>query len=381
MRTIVRWGFAIAFAVQCHLGFGEDLRRDGAFGFPQQAATVLCDRADLRFSICNDAEYLFAQAILWEDDDASPGKTEDNREIGDNSSLVLDLDTDGKPTPRLDRDYLLNPWPTLNGLHYSLWVTAGSTSGIQKDSRGRGAVRYLKLPNGKQARVDTFLIPLEELSRKAGEKIGICFFGRSMKPASTVNSVGYQPEGRKTYYAHHIPRTRFHEYALKAAGGIDPLQVPEGRNDISLAKEKTVPMPKVGEAAPELSAAKWINLKEPATLKSLRGKVVLAEFWATWCGPCIEAIPQLNALHEKYGGNKFQLLSFVEEGHLTMDRFLAKRTVKYPIGLESSSLDDYGITGIPHAFLIDRSGKVVWHGHSSSPEMEKAIEAELKRTD
>jgi hypothetical protein len=75
------------------------------------------------------------------------------------------------------------------------------------------------------------------------------------------------------------------------------------------------------------------------------------------------------------------LLSFVQEGHSTMDRFLARRSVKYPIGLESTSLDDYGITGIPHAFLIDSQGKIVWHGHSGSPEMEKAIETELKRVE
>ena len=84
-------------------------------------------------------------------------------------------------------------------------------------------------------------------------------------------------------------------------------------------------------------------------------------------------------LSEKYKGKDFQMLSFVEEGHLTMDRLLRRTPVKYPIGLESSALDDYGITGIPHAFVIDRQGRIAWDGHSASPEMEAVITAELKK--
>jgi thiol-disulfide isomerase/thioredoxin len=354
-----------------------DVDRDGAFGFPQREAKVLCDKPELRFSIWNDAEHLFAQAVLWMDDDASLGKTEDNREIGDGSTLILDLDGDGEATANVDRNYALNPWPNMPGLHYQTVLSRGSTTGLEKDSKGRGAVRYVKVADGKQVRVDSFLIPMSEISRKAGDKIRVCYYGRSMKPALIVNSGGYEREGK--YYSHHIPRSMHHDYKL-VGSEIDALQVPEGRNDISLSKRKTVPMPKVGEAAPEITAGDWINLKNPASLKDLRGKVVVVEFWATWCGPCIDAIPHLTELSQKYGGKDFQLLSLVAEGHQTMDRFLSKRTVKYPIGLESTSLDDYGITGIPHAFVIDRDGKVLWHGHSASPEMETMIGAALKRS-
>src|SRR5215467_7632025 len=74
-----------------------ELRERGAFEFPQSEAKVFCDTADLRFSVWNNAEYLFAQAVLWKDNDSSLGKTEDKREIGDWSQLLLDLDADGKP--------------------------------------------------------------------------------------------------------------------------------------------------------------------------------------------------------------------------------------------------------------------------------------------
>ena len=116
----------------------------------------------------------------------------------------------------------------------------------------------------------------------------------------------------------------------------------------------------------------------PVTLAKLRGKVVLLEFWATWCGPCVQGIPHLNELQKKYAHQEFQLLSFVEEGHQTMDRFLKRTSVEYPIGLESTSLEDYGISGIPHAFVLDRAGKIVWHGHPAGPELEQALETFLK---
>jgi thiol-disulfide isomerase/thioredoxin len=193
----------------------------------------------------------------------------------------------------------------------------------------------------------------------------------------TVNSAGYSRPG-DNYNSWDIPRSQYHEYVLTKGKEIDATQVPEGRKDISLSTHKTVPMLKVGEVAPEISAKQWINSKRPLTLAELRGKVVVVEFWATWCGPCIECIPHLNELQSKHSGENFQLLSLVAEGHRTMDSFLAKRHVEYPIGLESNSLDDYGITGIPHAFVIDRTGRIVWSGHSASPEMDKVVAKELE---
>jgi thiol-disulfide isomerase/thioredoxin len=348
------------------------LREHGAFDFPQKKSKVLCDQPTLRFSIWNNGEYLFAQAILWTDDDPSLGKSPDNREIGDWSALMLDVDADGKSTPNVDRDYILNPWPGMEGLHYVIELGTRSTTSIKDDSKGRGAVRYVKTSDGKLVRVDTYLIPLAEISRHAGDKLRLVYWGSSPKPPLTVNSAGYEHAG-KDYSRWSIPRSQYDEYVLARGGEIDATQVPEGRNDVSLSTHKNVPMPKIGEAAPKISAKEWINLKDPLTLADLRGKVVVLDFWATWCGPCIEAIPYLNELQRKYSGENFQLLSLVEEGHQTMDPFLTKRHVEYPIGLDSSSLDDYGITEIPDAFVIDQNGKIIWHGNSGASEMDKVI--------
>jgi len=349
-----------------------DLKADGAFGFPQKQATVLWDQPNLRFSVWNNGEYVFAQAVLWTDDDGSLGKTDDNREIGDWSVLALDVNPDLKSPFKAGRDYALNPWPGDEGLHYQIENGTGGKTTLKDDSQGRGAIRYVNTPDGQVVRVDTFLIPLSEVSQKVGDKIRLAYWGFSPKPALTVNSTGFERPGKQLYPGH-IPRSKYSEYVLTKGGAIDATLVPEGRKDVSISTHRTVPMPKIGESAPEISAKEWINFKGPVTLGALRGKVVVVEFWASWCGPCMACIPHLNDLQHNYGDKNFQLLSFVEEGHLTMDPFLKNRTVDYPIGLESGSLPTYGVGAIPEAFVIDPAGKVIWHGNSASPELDAVI--------
>ena len=358
------------------------LREKGAFGFPQEQSAVVHDYPELRFSVWSNGKYLAAQAIMWKDGDGALGKTEDNREIGDNSVLMLDVDGDGEVTAQKDRDYHLNPWPHLNGLHYQVQLGGNATSTLKDDSKGRGAVRYVQTAENKVVRVDTFLIPLEELGVKAGDKVRLAYYGKSTTPPMLVNSVGFKKDGdeAKHYYSFHLPWEKYHEYALKAGGEMEVLElVPDGRADMPLATTGKMPMPKVGEMAPEISAAEWINGKDSPTLKGLRGKVVVLDFWATWCGPCIENIPHLNELNRKYPAEKFQLLSLVLEGRKTMDRLLAKKKVEYPIGLESESLNMYGIRGIPHAFVIGKDGRVVWEGYPGGDEFPQAVAAALKK--
>ena len=60
-----------------------------------------------------------------------------------------------------------------------------------------------------------------------------------------------------------------------------------------------------------------------------------------------------------------------------MDKFLKRKTVEYSIGLESTALEDYGISAIPHAFVVNQAGKIIWHGQTAEPEMEQAISSAL----
>lgn len=327
---------------------------------------MFCDGPTLRFSVCNDDKHLFAQAILWTDDDDSLGRDRFNRLTYDWSFLMLNVNPDGKVTPGVDREYVLNPGTP--GLYYLVELGIRSQTGSHDDSRGRGALRYIKTADGKRVRVDTYLIPLTEIFRHVGEKLRMAYWGFSPKPPLTVNSTSYTRAG-KSYNRWNIPLAQYNEYILTHSGEIDVTEVPEGREDIPT----NTAMPKVGEAAPEIFAKEWINSKKPLTLAGLRGKVVVVDFWATWCVPCIECIPHLNDLQRKYSDKNFQLVSLVREGRQTMGPFLAKYQVDYPIGLECGSLDAYGITSIPHAFAIDQTRKIIWSGDASSPEMDKAI--------
>ena len=207
-----------------------DLRVNGAFGFPQKEATILCDHTDLRFSVWSNQLYLFAQAVLWRVEEPSLGKTPDNEEIGNWSEFNLDLDADGKATPNVDRDYFLNQGPRMFGLNYAICMGENASGGCESNTKGCGAIRYIGISGGKRVRVDTYLIPLTEISRKVGDRIRICYWGYSPKPVMTVNSAGYKPaEG--TYYSTVIPRSHYHDYVLAKGGEIDASRVPNGRGD------------------------------------------------------------------------------------------------------------------------------------------------------
>jgi thiol-disulfide isomerase/thioredoxin len=205
------------------------------------------------------------------------------------------------------------------------------------------------------------------VSRHTGEKLRLAYWGFSPKPPLTVNSTTYVSE--KKYYRWSMPLAQYYDYTLTNSGEIDVMAVPEGREDAPTNSA----MPAIGGTAPEISAKDWINSKAPLTLAGLRGKVVVVDFWATWCTPCVAGIPHLNELHHKYAGKNFELLGLVREGHPTMDPFLAKRPVDYPIGLESGSLDKYAITEIPLAVVIDQEGKIIWIGDPASPKMDKVV--------
>jgi thiol-disulfide isomerase/thioredoxin len=144
------------------------------------------------------------------------------------------------------------------------------------------------------------------------------------------------------------------------------------------------------EPAPEVT---FKDLQDKvATLDQYKGKVVLVNFWATWCDPCFVEIPWLIEMQQKYEAKGFTVLgiSMDEEGKSAVVPFLAKERfnvngqkvpMNYPIVIGSDEVADKfgGLLGYPTSFLISRDGKIVKkiQGLINYEELSKAIESQL----
>jgi len=97
------------------------------------------------------------------------------------------------------------------------------------------------------------------------------------------------------------------------------------------------------------------------TLRELRGKVVLVNFWATWCPPCRKEMPDLDALYKKFKDQGFVILAIDDEEIGKIKPYLAEHPVSYPILLDPArkANDMFRIDGIPKSFVYDREGKLV----------------------
>lgn len=97
------------------------------------------------------------------------------------------------------------------------------------------------------------------------------------------------------------------------------------------------------------------------TRKSLNGKVVLVNFWATWCPPCRKEMPDLDALYKRFKDKGLVILALSDEDDATVRPFIAKeQKVSYPILLDPKGkvAEQYRVSGIPKTFIYDRKGKL-----------------------
>jgi thiol-disulfide isomerase/thioredoxin len=118
---------------------------------------------------------------------------------------------------------------------------------------------------------------------------------------------------------------------------------------------------KAGQAAPEFTL-KDLN-GHPVTLSQFKGKVVVLNFWATWCPPCRAEMPSMERLNEVYGGKDFVLLAVnvEEDGKENVQAFLEKNPHHFTILLDSNLKvqDLYGVYQFPETFIINKKGDVV----------------------
>ena len=134
-----------------------------------------------------------------------------------------------------------------------------------------------------------------------------------------------------------------------------------------------------GTAAPAF-ALRSIDGK-PVTLDGLRGEVVLLDFWATFCAPCVAALPELQALHSRYAGRGFSVVGItVEDRDALVKKATGAAGVTYPILTGTPAVwNAYKVNALPAMILVGRDGRIVrrYGGEADKAAMIAAIESAL----
>jgi peroxiredoxin len=116
----------------------------------------------------------------------------------------------------------------------------------------------------------------------------------------------------------------------------------------------------------------------PVQLSAFKGKVVLLNFWATWCGACKVEIPWFMGFEQTYAGRGFQVLgvSMDEDGWKVVKPYSAAKRVNYPVMIGDSNVASFSVEALPVSFLIDRLGRVasMHPGLVSKSDYQAAIE-------
>jgi thiol-disulfide isomerase/thioredoxin len=145
-------------------------------------------------------------------------------------------------------------------------------------------------------------------------------------------------------------------------------------------RDRATQLALIGESAPALSVKTWINAG-PVALEELRGRVILLEFWATWCKPCQEMFPKLKKLHEQTGRRGLEIIALTRhymayggteesmQGELQLMRaMVSEHDLGFPVGVapDEGMQTMYGANGLPTCILIDRNGVVRYAGPEDS---------------
>jgi thiol-disulfide isomerase/thioredoxin len=140
---------------------------------------------------------------------------------------------------------------------------------------------------------------------------------------------------------------------------------------------------KVGDGFPDLAGFK-LEGKLP---DSLKGKIVMVDFWASWCGPCKETFPAMNDLQKKYGDKGLVIIAVNEDEESSdMRDFLKDNPATFVVVRDSKQklVAGAGIQTMPSSFMLDETGKVRFahsgfHGAETRKQYEQEIESLLKK--
>lgn len=179
-----------------------------------------------------------------------------------------------------------------------------------------------------------------------------------------------------------LARTMRAVFTAAALMGVAALSM-GGAGCASNGTEAATPAAGTGSPAPELSAA-YVTGEGPKTLADAKGKVVIVDFWATYCGPCKKSFPKYQELLDQFGGDLVVIAVSVDEPDAASEEklkeFATETQVKFSIlwDKDHKTADLYKPSNMPTSYIIDRDGKIA-HVHAKYEGGEEAkIADEIK---
>lgn len=137
----------------------------------------------------------------------------------------------------------------------------------------------------------------------------------------------------------------------------------------------------IGTIAPDF-ILKNLN-GDDVQLSQFKGKVVLIDFWAVFCKPCVIALPKIQEIHEKYNDKELVVLMInVSEDKNKIQKFIEENGYTFQVLLGSGNMNvqkNYGVIGIPHTYIIDKQGKVAYSRNGYGPGSEKLLISEIDK--
>jgi thiol-disulfide isomerase/thioredoxin len=146
------------------------------------------------------------------------------------------------------------------------------------------------------------------------------------------------------------------------------------------SQDDMVRMDLVGTFAPTWKDVESVSGSFPPSIDALRGRVVLLDFWATWCGPCRIVIPKLGALQARYGAQGLSVLGVSTEDPEEVALFTQRMAVRYAVGSDkhAETTRSYGVMSLPTVVIIDRRGIVRDVAIGYDPGEDARLEASIR---
>ena len=210
-------------------------------------------------------------------------------------------------------------------------------------------------------------LEVESFSREAPKD---AFALVATKNSRRVDDLGVGIMEEQERYAAESEELMAEEGEVMGAVALEDAPAPERRDE--------KPHPTVGKPAPDVQ---WTLLDGTShKLADLKGKVVVLDFWATWCKPCIQGLPKISAIAKSYADQGVVFVACdLEESKSGVAAFLAKKKFEFPCAIVNQKFaKPFGVGGIPHTVMIGKDGVIQKVHIGYGPGQEKIFEADLR---